>query len=167
MIRLLVGALLGASVTLGLTCAHLGPDGAPYEALVARLGAEEGFKPLPYRDTRGILTVAYGRNLTVPFTRTEGRYLLVSMLERNAHALAARWRAFAGLPLPVREALVDLAYVVGPTGALKFTHMIRDLEAGDYGGAADEILNSQFAKQDPNRAKRIANAIRQSSQPHE
>ena len=152
----LLGALLGATLAFGAH-AH---DSHPYEALIARLQAAEGFRPLPYRDSRGVLTVAYGRNLRVGFTRAEGLYLLRSMLARNEAALVAHWPSFSALPLAAREAVLEMVYNLGPGGVLGFRKMRAALEAGDFERAADEVLDSLWARQTPARAKRVAEALR-------
>jgi lysozyme len=47
-----------------------------------------------------------------------------------------------------------LAYQLGLTGVSQFQKMWMALSNGDFGLAAKEMLNSKWAKQTPNRAKR-------------
>ena len=157
--RLAAGLLAGA---LGTHAAHtyLADSPGAYEALTARLAAEEGFRPLPYRDTRGVLTVAYGRSLAVPFTHAEGRYLLGSALDRNAASFVKRWPPFADMPLAVREALLDMAYQLGPEGVLGFHEMLGALARRDWDSAAREALSSKWAAETPARAERVAAVLR-------
>ena len=156
----LAGIVAGA---LGYHGAHLYLADSPgaYDALTSRLMAEEGFRPLPYRDTRGILTWGYGRNLTVALTVAEGRYLLASSLDRNAAAFVKAWPAFDDMPLVVRESLLDMAFELGPGGVLGFHDMLAALERRDWSAAADAALDSVWARTEaPARAKRIAEALR-------
>ena len=57
-------------------------------------------------------------------------------------------------------ALIDMCFNLGIQGFLNFTKMIIALEAGDYGRAADEIINSKAAEQNPNRYQSLANIVR-------
>ena len=157
--RLAAGILAGALATHAAHL-YLDDDTSAYDALTSRLAAEEGFRPLPYRDTRGVLTVAYGRSLAVPFTREEGRYLLGSALDRNAEALIRSWPAFEHMPLAVREALLDMAYQLGPRGVLEFHDMIAALTRRDWEAAAVAALDSAWARETPVRAARVAKAFR-------
>ena len=45
---------------------------------------------------------------------------------------------------------------MGAAGVKKFEYTIEHIEAGDYDKAAKEMLNSEWAKQTPNRAKALA-----------
>ena len=152
-------AVLATAITHGAHL-YLDDDTGAYEALADRIAAAEGFVPRPYRDSRGVLTVAYGRNLTVPFSRAEGRFLLRYSLDRNARAFVRAWPAFADMPVPVREALLEMAYQLGPKGVLGFHDMLDALAAENWEGAATAALDSTWARETPARAKRIAETIR-------
>ena len=129
------------------------------DAFVERLKTEEGFRAKPYRDTRGFLTIGYGTNLAEGITKPEAETLLRSRLETAQAGLRADWPPYDAQPENVKEALWDAAYVLGPHGVQEFKRMLAALEAGDYSRAAAEMLNSAFAKEDPSRAKRIAERI--------
>ena len=129
------------------------------EAFVERLKTEEGFRAKVYRDTRQRLTVGYGTNLDVGITKEEADTLLRSRLETAQATLRADWPPYDAQPENVKAALWDAAYVLGPHGVQEFKRMLAALKAGDYSRAAAEMLNSEFAKEDPSRAKRIAERI--------
>ena len=129
------------------------------DVFVERLKTEEGFRAKPYPDTRGFLTIGYGTNLAEGITKQEAETLLRSRLETAQATLRADWPPYDAQPENVKEALCDAAYVLGPHGVQEFKRMLAALEAGDYSRAAAEMLNSDFAKEDPSRAKRIAERI--------
>ena len=158
MIRHFLAALLGGAVVHGAHTLLDTPDAPAYAALVETVAAEEGFRGRPYDDTRGHATIGYGTLL--PLSRDEARALLASRLAANGRELAHIWPPFADVPEAGQAALVDLAYVVGPHGALGFHRMLDALAAGQFARAADEVLDSRFAHEDPARAKRIAEALR-------
>ena len=60
-----------------------------------------------------------------------------------------------------RVVLVDMAFQMGTTGMLLFTDMINELRAGRWYAAAEECLDSKYAREDtPNRASRNAEILR-------
>ncbi len=61
---------------------------------------------------------------------------------------------------PRRAALVNMVFQLGLTGVLKFRKMIQYLKVGNYEAAADEGLDSKWARQTPNRARRVTEVIR-------
>ena len=160
MIRHIAAAALGGVLTHGVHLLHDTLTASDYAALTARLMAEEGFRALPYRDSRGILTVGYGRNLTVPFTHDEGRYLLASSLDRNAATFIKAWPPFDDMPHEVRAALLDAAFELGPDGVLGFKKMLAHAAAGEWEAAAKEAISSKWDAETPTRAHRLAEVFR-------
>ena len=60
-----------------------------------------------------------------------------------------------------RVVLVDMAFQMGTTGMLLFAGMINELRAGRWYAAAEECLDSKYAREDtPNRANRNAEILR-------
>lgn len=57
-------------------------------------------------------------------------------------------------------ALIDMAFNLGIVGLLKFQKMLAAIACGNYEQAADECLNSRYAKITGRRAERVAEVIR-------
>lgn len=57
--------------------------------------------------------------------------------------------------------LCDMAFNLGITGLLKFKRMLKAIELGNYQMAADEMLQSKWAKQVGKRATDLADMMRQ------
>lgn len=138
--------------------------------LVEWVKFEEGFRRLPYRDSRGILTVGFGRNLQAnpiserdwkekPCTEEEGERWLREKLGQAYFALLKEKPIIDGLDLVRLAALVNMAYQLGVGGILKFEKMWMAVELGLWDKAAAEILNSKWAHQTPERAERVAQAM--------
>ena len=155
---LLVAATFGIAcgVFIGLAAAQ---DSVYRPDLVLAIKAEEGFRAKPYTDTTGNLTIGYGLNLSIGITEAEGAYLLIERLKDRERLVRAGLAGFDNLPSDIQDAVLDLAYVVGAEGALEFTDMRTALETGDYEAAAQAVLDSKFATEDPDRARRIAERI--------
>ena len=120
----------------------------------------EGCRSEPYSDTKGNITIGIGRNLT-------DRGVLPSeidfMYNNDAlyffEQLSADYKWFNYLDENRQIALVDFAFCGMKTFA-EFTSMIAALTIHDFDSAADELLNSVYAKQVGQRAIDLANIIR-------
>jgi lysozyme len=129
--------------------------------LATRTKLHEGFRRKPYQDTVGKLTVGYGRNLDdVGISEQEAEFMLMNDL--NGALLVARGLVdhFDQLADHRQEALVEMAFNLGATRLAKFHNMIAAVEAGDFEKAADEMLDSLWAKQVKGRAKELSDLMR-------
>jgi lysozyme len=64
-----------------------------------------------------------------------------------------------------REAVIDMAFQMGAGKVMQFHQMLAKLQAGDYASAAAEALDSDWARETPNRAQGVANRIRTGVEP--
>lgn len=55
-----------------------------------------------------------------------------------------------------QDVLVNMAYQLGLHGLMGFPHTLALVQVGDYLGASKAMLASEWAKQTPNRAKRLS-----------
>jgi lysozyme len=121
---------------------------------------DEGLRPRAYRDTVGKLTAGVGRNLEdVEFTAAEIDLMLETDIDRCVLDLVK----FPWFPLldPVRQrALVNMRFNLGPKGFRGFFGMIKAIEQGEYGRAAQHMLASKWAVQVGRRAVRLAEMMR-------
>ena len=128
--------------------------------LIEQLKRHEGLKLKPYRCTAGKLTVGYGRNLDdVGITEIEAEDLLYHDLKKIKHNLSLRgfYVALSGARADVID---NMAFNIGISGLFNFKRMIAAIELGEWDRAADEMLNSKWAKQVPNRASELAEQMR-------
>lgn len=136
-----------------------------HDLLAAELEQEEGFRPCVYKDSRNLWTIGIGI-LVDPsihgagLTHDEAIYILKNRIAEADTELRASLAWYAALPESVQRALCDMVFQMGINGVLKFEHMITLIRQGHYGQAADEGLNSNWAKQTPARATRVTNLMR-------
>ena len=64
------------------------------------------------------------------------------------------------MPVEVQEVILNMCYQLGVTGTSKFRKAISALQEGDWEDAANEMLDSLWARQTPNRAKELSDIIR-------
>ena len=132
--------------------------------LVVDLKRDEGWRPSVYQDHLGYWTIGYGflvddrKGGTIPKQIAEEWLALV--VARNWDVLMDLEPWVHDQPDEVKRALGNMAYQLGVQGLRNFKKMLAKLEAGDRAGAADEALDSKWAKQTPERARRVAALLR-------
>ena len=60
----------------------------------------------------------------------------------------------------VQMVTINMCYQMGVSGVMKFKKALAAMEKGQWDIAADELLDSRWAKQTPNRANELADLIR-------
>lgn len=131
------------------------------DALISQLLVDEGLKLKPYTDSVGKLTIGVGRNLNdVGISEPEARVLLGNDIDRTTQALDSAFPFWKTLSENRQAVIANMAFNVGVARLLDFKNMIHDLQAGDYLGAAREMLASQWARQVGKRADRLAETMR-------
>jgi lysozyme len=115
--------------------------------LIEQLIRHEGLTRFPYTDTVGKLTIGIGRNLTdVGISRPEALFLLRTDLTQARTDLETfGW--FAGLTPTRQRALLDMRFNLGPSRFRGFVRLLAAIARHDYRVAADEMLDSQWARQ--------------------
>jgi len=134
---------------------------------------EEGYREAPYWDTRNFPTVAGGirigpRNVpirqyqfTVPHPVGDvWKLWLVDAKTASMNRQPAIVAALAQCNDARRDILCSLACQMGVTGLAGFTNTLGMIARGDFAGAAGGMLNSLWARQTPDRARRHAEVMR-------
>ena len=128
--------------------------------LINQLKSDEGLRLKPYKCTEGYLTIGYGRNLeTNGISENEAEVMLVNDIYRVMESLNDYGLLIDHTP-PRQDVLINMAFQMGINGLLKFKKMLRALDDRNYSLAAKEMLDSLWAKQTPERAKRLARQMR-------
>lgn len=128
---------------------------------------DEGLRLFPYKDSLGKLTIGYGRCIeTRGITRLEAEDMLEHDVASVIGALTFKLPWFGSLD-PVRQrVLVNMGVQLGIGGVLNFRRMLEAIRKSDYELAADEMLDSPWAReQTPQRAKRLAAMMRSGEVP--
>lgn len=131
------------------------------DQLIEDLKFDEGLRLKPYRCTAGKLTIGYGRNLdNVGISEGEAEHLLENDVARLRYFLDKRFPWSRTLPEAPKRALENMTFQLGFSGISGFKKMLYHLQRGSWSEAADEALNSRWAKQTPSRAKRVTDLMR-------
>ena len=130
--------------------------------LIESVKLSEGFRDKVYKCTEGFDTIGYGfavKDLVLDEDISE------MILERKLKSLIERvhkkFPFVEDLPEEAQEVVYEMCYQLGLAGFSKFKKTIQLLRLGNYKTCADEMLDSRWARQTPNRAKRLSNIIRE------
>lgn len=126
--------------------------------LIENIKESEGFSGTVYKDTLGFDTVGYGTKL--PLSEQEALLILEYRLKAKIKELEQKEPFLNKLPLEKQEILAEMAYQMGVSGVLKFKKMWVALKRFDYKEASKQMLDSTWAVQTPNRAKKLAEMMR-------
>jgi len=134
------------------------------DAVMDDLIQEEGFRSSAYKDHLGYWTIGIGTCIDKArgcgITIDQAKALAEDHLINLEHDMNNRMLWWQGESSNRRRALILMAYQLGVDGLLKFKKMLWAMQHGDYKTAYDEALDSKWAKQTPERAKRVAALIR-------
>lgn len=130
-------------------------------ALMNQLVVDEGVKLKPYKDTVGKTTIGVGRNLDdVGLSYQEVMGLLSNDIARVCKELDTRFPWWAQLSDKRQQVLANMAFNLGTDKLAAFRNMMAAVQMGHYDEAAAEMMNSKWASQVGDRAKRLANMMR-------
>ena len=104
------------------------------------------------------LTFGYGFTF---LTKEEADVVLEIRVKKAIKELEKNEPFLNKLPIEKQEILIEMAYQMGVSGVLQFKNMWIALKKFDYESAADEMMDSKWAKEDtPERAKELSEKMR-------
>jgi lysozyme len=130
---------------------------------------EEGYRENAYHCSEGYPTIGIGKKIgpknaglkMYQFKCSKEMALLWLREEiKIIRDKLIRFPWYVNLNSDRQDIIKSMAYQIGVRGLLKFKKMIAALDEKDWDKAADEALNSKWAKQTPNRALRHSEVLR-------
>ncbi len=139
-----------------------------YEEIVSDLKRHEGTGPkkrgrfFPYKDSVGLWTIGYGRNLAEVGL---DQYEVDTLLDHDIHNVMAQCgKKFESWWFTVndirRQVLINMVFNMGMPRVLKFKKMIKALKKEDWNEASIQMLDSKWARQVKGRAKELAKRMK-------
>ena len=131
-------------------------------SLIESIKQHEGYVGVVYKDSLGIDTIGYGfaiKDLELD------RDICDIILERKLQALKDRvnlkfdW--YSDMPKEIQDVVMEMCYQLGVGGFSKFKKTISYLQNKQFHDASEEMLDSLWAKQTPNRAKELSNRVKE------
>ena len=115
--------------------------------------ANEGCRLSAYADTRGNLTIGYGHLLK--FGSTIPQAAADAIFDADFDRACSDYDSLKIELAPGRRAvIVDMIFNMGIANVRKFNMMIKHLHDENWIRAAYELMDSEYARQVPERAKR-------------
>jgi|TARA_R100000455_G_C6273439_1_gene131133 lysozyme len=134
--------------------------------LIDLLIRHEGIKLKPYHCTSGKLTIGIGRNLEDRgITKEEAIYLLNNDIHSFHEQLLDKFSFYRYLEGARRDAILNLAFNMGVYSLSKFVKALSYMEEKQYDKAADEFMDSKWARQVGSRATEVTDMIRHNTYP--
>ena len=129
-------------------------------SLIASVKTHEGLKLQVYKCPANRLTIGYGRNLDDRgISREEAEMLLLNDLETSTKE-AKKFEFYENLTSNRQDVIVEMIFNLGLTRFKKFKKTIGYINQANHSAAADEMLDSRWAKQVGQRALTLSNKFR-------
>ena len=126
----------------------------------------EGQEPRVYKCSNGFDTIGYGFAIKdLFFDKETSDFVLDKKIRGILGGISADeddWDTwFWDKPQAIREVLINMIYQIGFSGVRKFKKTIRYIKEDNFSLAAEEMLDSKWARSDsPNRAKELSDIIK-------
>ena len=133
-----------------------------------QLRIHEGVRSHAYKCSANMITVGVGRNIDenggLGLSDDEIDYLLENDIKRcKQELITLPW--FSQIDSVRQDALINMCFNLGMTRLLGFKNALTAMSVGDYDTAADEFMDSRWAKQVGRRAEEVCTMIRTGSYP--
>ena len=128
--------------------------------LIENIKESEGFVEHVYNDSLGIPTIGFGfaiKDLILDEDIAE--QILVRKVMKLVDRVDKKFDWFNLADDRVKEVIVEMCYQLGLAGFSKFKKTISYIEKKNYKEASKEMLDSKWAKQTPNRAKKLSKIV--------
>lgn len=132
------------------------------------IAANEGRRKHPYLCPADKITIGIGRNLEdVGLSNKEIDFLFANDINVARETCRSLFHRFGSIDELRQAVLLDMAFNLGMPRLAKFKNMRMAVDAGEWRRAAAELLDSRYAEQVPNRARRNAEILRTGRWPAE
>ena len=121
----------------------------------------EGYRARVYKDTLGIDTIGYGFAIKdLELDEDICDMILDKKLNKLIKDVDNKFLFMDDIAVEAQDVVYEMCYQLGINGFSKFKKTIAYLRDENYKMAAIEMLDSRWAKQTPNRSKRLSNIIK-------
>ena len=129
--------------------------------LLKKIKESEGYSKTVYQCTEGYDTIGYGFAVKdLELSKEVSEIILREKITKLKKDIENRFEWLVNTPSHIQDVVVEMCYQLGINGFSKFKKTIYFLETEQYWEASIEMLDSLWAKQTPNRAKRLSDEVR-------
>ena len=134
------------------------------EVLKKRIRDHEGFIAKPYLDSLGKATIGYGHLITDEDNFENGKEYskdeLLKLFDKDFAKAEMGANQLVGhiqeLHIEAKNIVTEMGFQLGTQGVRNFKNMLDALENRDYQMASNEMLDSRWNAQTPNRCQNLA-----------
>lgn len=131
--------------------------------LTKQLNRDEDRKKFVYKDSLGYFTIGVGRLVDESkgggLRDDEMDYMLRNDINDRIDALTRALPWFQNLDDARKGVLLNMAFQLGTDGLLGFKNTLEQVRQGNYSTASKMMLQSKWATQTPERAKRLSDQM--------
>lgn len=121
----------------------------------------EGYRSRVYKDSLGIDTIGYGFAIKdLELDETICNLILNQKLDVLKNRVYKKFEWLENSPEEIQNVVIEMCYQLGVTGVSKFKKTISYLQKSEWANASVEMLDSKWAKQTPNRAKKLSEIVK-------
>ena len=129
-------------------------------SLIENIKESEGYRASVYKCTEGYDTIGYGFAIKdLKLSEEVSEIILKEKLDKLKEGVDRNFKWVKNMPVKGQDVVYEMCYQLGIVGFSKFKRTISLLQLQDYSGASREMLDSKWAKQTPNRAKKLSEEI--------
>ena len=128
-------------------------------SLIDNIKISEGFRSKVYKCTEGYDTIGYGFAIKdLELDEDICDMILERKVKKIVDIVENKLPYLSSLPKEVQDVLIEMYYQMG-NSLFKFKKTLMYIETKDYKDASVEMLDSRWAKQTPNRAKKLSDIM--------
>jgi len=129
--------------------------------LIQSIKENEGYVPSVYKDSLGIDTIGYGFAIKdLKLDEDVCDIILNRKLALLLDRINNKFNWFKYMPPEIKDVVVEMCYQMGVYGFSCFKKTIAYLQDKQWEKASEEMLDSRWAIQTPNRAQKMSNIVK-------
>ena len=129
--------------------------------LIQSIKENEGYVPSVYKDSLGIDTIGYGFAIKdLKLDEDVCDIILNRKLALLLERINNKFNWFKYMPPEIKDVVVEMCYQMGVYGFSCFKKTIAYLQDKQWEKASEEMLDSRWAIQTPNRAQKMSNIVK-------
>ena len=129
--------------------------------LINRIKHHEGFRSRAYRCTENHLTIGYGFAIKdLDLDEDLAEEILLRKLEKLIKRVRNKFDWLDSVPHEVQGVIVEMSYQMGLSNVSKFKKALHAMQMLQWKKAADEMLDSRWAKQVGKRATKLSEVMK-------
>ena len=138
-----------------------------YQELKDRIKEHEGYVNTIYKDSLNFATIGYGHLIVDGDPYEEGQEYSKVILDQQfdedfdiALSGAEKILGVSEMNFKAKCVIIEMVFQLGIGGVSKFKKALKAVDEEDWDTAADEMLDSKWSKQTPERAAELSSTMR-------